>query len=61
MQNTTTPFKAQDFCSRKLLQLVSDPQDTQMSDLELRSAIEELAQRRHYLEQLQQLGALSGH
>ncbi len=56
----TTDFDASELCSRKLWQLVSTETDEQVSERELREAIAELANRRHYLEQLQQIGAIKG-
>ena len=57
----TEKFNPQELCSRKLWQLVSTETAEQVSDRELREAIQELASRRHYLEQLQQIGVLEGH
>ena len=59
MQVTNNRFNAQDFCSRKLLQLVSAPDESSMTELDLRAAIDELSQRRHYLDKLEQMGALT--
>jgi hypothetical protein len=56
----TLKFDPRELCSRKLWQLVSTETDEQVSERELREAIAELANRRHYLEQLQQIGALKG-
>ena len=53
-------FNPSELCSRKLWQLVSTETDAQVSERELKDAIAELANRRHYLEQLQQIGALKG-
>ncbi len=53
-------FNPTELCSRKLWQLVSTETDEQVSERELKDAIAELAKRRHYLEQLQQIGALKG-
>ncbi|MEE4145815.1 MAG: hypothetical protein V2I26_13500 [Halieaceae bacterium] len=57
----TQKFDPRELCSRKLWQLVSTETDEQVSERELREAIAELANRRHYLEQLQQIGAIKGH
>lgn len=54
----TIRFNPQEFSSRKLWQLVKTDTDRQISDDELTEAIAELARRRHYLEQLQEIGAL---
>ena len=56
----TEKFNARELCSRKLWQIVSTETDEQVSARELREAIAELAARRHYLEQLQQIGKLEG-
>lgn len=53
-------FNPRELCSRKLWQLVSTETDQQVSERELREAVAELAKRRHYLEQLQQIGKLKG-
>ena len=50
-------FNMHEYCSRKLWQMVSE-EDQQKSPDELRAAIRELAQRRHYLSELEQLGKL---
>jgi len=57
MRDTQT-FKMHEFSSRKLWEIVST-KDKQSSEDELLAAIRELAQRRHYLNELQQLGKLS--
>jgi hypothetical protein len=54
----TIKFNPSELCSRKLWQLVSTETDEQVGERELREAIAELATRRHYLEQLQQIGAI---
>jgi polyhydroxyalkanoate synthesis regulator phasin len=46
----------QEFCSSKLWEMVSEDTRTSADDLE--AAIEELARRRHYLAELEQLGKL---
>ena len=48
-------FNAEEFCSSKLWQMVSS-EPTTASHEELEAAIAELAQRRHYLSELEQLG-----
>ncbi|MEM9253928.1 MAG: hypothetical protein AAGA91_00690 [Pseudomonadota bacterium] len=48
---------ASELCSRKLWQLISDAEQD-ISEAELHDAIEELARRRHYLEELQEMGKL---
>ena len=51
-------FDPSEFCSRKLWQLVNQSESSGCSEKELREAIAELASRRHYLEELQELGKL---
>lgn len=51
-------FNPRELCSRKLWQLVSTEADEQVGEKELRQAVAELAARRHYLEQLRQMGVL---
>lgn len=51
-------FNPAELCSRKLWQLVSDPEPGDISDRELSEAIAELARRRHYLEELEEMGKL---
>ena len=54
----TIRFNPQEFSSRKLWQLVKTDVERKINDEELHEAIAELARRRHYLEQLQEIGAL---
>ena len=56
----TLKFNPSELCSRKLWELVSAETDEQVSERELKEAIAELATRRHYLEKLQELGAIEG-
>jgi hypothetical protein len=51
-------FDPSEFCSRKLWQLVNDTLSKDSDDCELQEAINELATRRHYLAELQELGKL---
>ncbi|NND66216.1 MAG: hypothetical protein HKN19_01395 [Halioglobus sp.] len=51
-------FNPEELCSRKLWQLVSAPTPSEISDTELSRAIAELARRRHYLEELEEMGKL---
>ena len=51
-------FKASEFCSRKLWQLVSNKTDARVSRDQLQQAVEELASRRHYLAELSRMGKL---
>lgn len=54
----TARFNAQELCSRKLWQMVNTPSNESVSENELTEAIAELATRRHYLEQLEEIGKL---
>jgi hypothetical protein len=54
----TLKFNPSELCSRKLWELISTETEEQVSERELQEAIAELANRRHYLEQLQQIGAI---
>ncbi len=54
----TTKINASELCSRKLWQLVSSAPPGEISDAELSEMIEELARRRHYLEELEEIGKL---
>ncbi|MDH3993295.1 MAG: hypothetical protein OEV47_10295 [Gammaproteobacteria bacterium] len=58
--NTRT-FNASELCSRKLWQLVNNAAETQVDDDALAQAISELATRRRYLEELQEIGKLEDH
>ena len=51
-------FNPEELCSRKLWQLVSAPAAGEISNRELSQAIAELARRRHYLEELEEMGKL---
>ena len=55
--NETTSTHMQEFCSQKLWEMVSQ-QDATTSPDELQAAIHELAERRHYLTELESLGKL---
>ena len=57
---TTNRFKAQELCSRKLWELVntSPGQQQEINEAELKEAIHELAERRHYLAELTEVGML---
>jgi hypothetical protein len=48
----------QEFCSKKLWDMVSQQERTTSPD-ELQAAIDELAERRHYLRELENLGKLT--
>jgi hypothetical protein len=60
MTTQTSGFNASELCSRKLWQLVSADDRRAISAAELREAVAELASRRHYLAELQQMGKLGG-
>ncbi len=55
---TINRFNAQELCSRKLWELVkSEPgPQPQINEAELHEAIQELAERRHYLAELAEIG-----
>lgn len=60
MQESHT-FNMHEFCSRKLWEMVSADAEGQAGDSspeELLAAVRELAQRRHYLAELEQIGKL---
>lgn len=56
----TSNFDPRELCSRKLWQLVAtqDSAEAEIDKAALHQAVNELAQRRHYLEELQRLGKL---
>ncbi len=58
---TINTFNAQELCSRKLWELVNlNPEQTQsINEAEMRQAIHELAERRHYLTELIDLDKLN--
>ena len=56
----TLRFNASELCSRKLWQLINTHDGSGMSAGQLEEAIAELADRRHYLTELEQLGKLGG-
>lgn len=61
MTAQVTEFNARELCSRKLWQLVNGDD---VCARQLQQAVDELAARRHYLEELAQMGKLednSGH
>lgn len=59
---TTNRFNAQELCSRKLWELVKTKpgQQQAINEAELNEAIHELAERRHYLAELTEIGILGG-
>lgn len=52
MMTTTQNFKAQELCSRKLWQLVSEYDQEPIGRADLEAAIAELESRRHFLAEL---------
>ncbi|MAT93314.1 MAG: hypothetical protein CME59_12005 [Halioglobus sp.] len=57
----TVKINASELCSRKLWQLINASAAERISETELSEVVEELARRRHYLEDLQELGKLGDH
>ena len=59
---TVNRFNPQELCSRKLWELVSAEQQKQqdINAAELREAVQELAERSHYLAELTEIGKLGG-
>lgn len=53
----TQQLDARELCSRKLWELIND-RDGDISATDLSEAVAELARRRRYLEELQELGKL---
>lgn len=58
MTQATPDFNAGELCSRKLWQIVTDPEAERAGKAELDAAIAELSARRHYLSELVNLGKL---
>ena len=56
MINSNENFDAGAYCSRKLWDMVNPGRERALDDMELKAAIAELEQRRHFLEQLQASG-----
>jgi hypothetical protein len=56
--NETLTTHMQEFCSQKLWEMVSQQTTASCPD-ELQAAIDELAQRRHYMNELESLGKLN--
>ena len=52
-------FNATEFCSRKLWEIVSSEPEETTSQADLKAAVDELAARRHYLSELEQLGVFN--
>ena len=53
--HTQHTFKAEEFCSTKLWELVRHTPEAATAE-DVQAAIAELAQRRHYLKELEKLG-----
>jgi hypothetical protein len=53
--NTANNFNATEFCSSKLWEMVSGD-NNRANQAELKAAVAELAERRHYLSELEKLG-----
>ena len=58
MTDTHTTFDPQALCSRKLWDIISQDTSRTLAESDLQAAIQELQQRRHYLEELTELGKL---
>jgi hypothetical protein len=61
VMNTVHNFNASELCSSKLWEVVSNHQQDPDTTSELQAAIEELAARRHYLQELEELGLFTAH
>ena len=58
---TVNRFNPQELCSRKLWELVSaEQQQRDINEAELREAVNELAERSHYLAELTEIGKFGG-
>lgn len=56
MRTANTEFKASDLSSRKLWEIISGLDESQPAQTDLEEAIQELSVRRHYLNELRQIG-----
>jgi hypothetical protein len=56
MTTQINTFKAEELCSRKLWEIVQQQNAETDTRETLEAALEELAERRHYLQQLKNLG-----
>lgn len=61
VMNTVNNFNASELCSSKLWEVVSNHQQDRDTTSELHAAINELAARRHYLQELEELGLFTAH
>ena len=59
MTQTHANFDPQTLCSRKLWEIVNRDSSRTLAEADLQAAIQELQQRRHYLEELTELGKLA--
>lgn len=59
MTTNNNHFDPGQYCSRKLWQLVANEQEQSVDRQALQKVIDELAERRHYLAELERLGKLS--
>jgi len=59
MTQTKTNFDPQTLCSRKLWDIVNQDTSRTLAESDLQAAIQELQQRRHYLEELTDQGKIS--
>jgi hypothetical protein len=55
----TLEINTEELCSRKLWQLVSGEDEETIGESELAAAVAELERRKHYLEELQEIGKLA--
>ena len=58
MRETHTNFDPQALCSRKLWDIITQEASPTLAESDLQAAIQELQQRRHYLEELTEMGKL---
>lgn len=58
MTTNNNHFNPGELCSRKLWQLVANERDQSIGRQALQKAIDELAERRHYLAELERIGKL---
>ncbi|MFT5482299.1 MAG: hypothetical protein ACI9GW_000948 [Halieaceae bacterium] len=61
MNRLASQFNASELSSRKLWELVSGIDEQIPARTELEEAVQELAERRHYLNELQQIGVQALH
>ncbi len=61
MMQANETFNPNEYCSRKLWDLVNHRDQEQLDSAALRAAVAELKQRSHYLDQLDQISTLQQH